>query len=421
MAMKFDYLGNLVEEEGLGPLIASNDPNFEVSSEQPSLMPKAKNIMQETPRSSPEPMNPMLKEYLMPKLNLAGYEDADRKKLMDGNKADFGDKFQAALAAAGAGFMGKDAGAAGNAVLSRQKGERDSKLSEFDKARAGKIQQYGLDREVMKNDKDDETLKRESAVDSEESKLAQGLASKVLPGKDFSQMSAAQINKLMPSLTKIYDIEQQKLNRQDARDERRMLFGDKMNEKQRLLDEKRNDRDLKLAVPGFERTGEVLPKEEEAQKFRKATAVSEQLKTKLNRLRDLVGGNPDKGVKGVGSYEYGGTTGTEMESLATEIQLLGKSPELYELGVLAGPDLNLLEKITADPSSLSSMFTSDKSRLKQIDSQLSSISGKLDSTAKSMGYRPAGDGAKPETKVVGGKTYRKVQGGWEELTAIGQR
>lgn len=145
--------------------------------------------------------------------------------------------------------------------------------------------------------------------------------------------------------------------------------------------QKIEDREGRLAVPGYARMGNVLPKDEEAVKFRKATASAEQMSQKLGRLRDL--------VKSHGSFEYGGEAGTEMESLATEIQLLGKSPELYELGVLAGPDLDLLTKITADPASMSSLFAQDSSRIKQIDTQMKSIAGKLASTAKSLGYEKA--------------------------------
>jgi hypothetical protein len=143
--------------------------------------------------------------------------------------------------------------------------------------------------------------------------------------------------------------------------------------------EKREDRDLALAVPGYDRTGEVLPKPEEAMKFRRATASAEQLQNKLKRLRDLVGE--------VGSFEYGGERGQEMDSLATEIQLLSKNEDMYNLGVLTGPDMGLLQKITASPSSIQSLFTRDSTRKKQIDTQLKSIQDKLESSAKSMGYK----------------------------------
>ena len=64
--------------------------------------------------------------------------------------------------------------------------------------------------------------------------------------------------------------------------------------------------------------------------------------------------------------------------------------------------LSLLQKITADPSSMSSLFTRDSSRNKQIDSQLSSLQNKLKTTGASMGYKKANE-------LPAGKTIVKTQ------------
>lgn len=213
-------------------------------------------------------------------------------------------------------------------------------------------------------------------------------------GADFDKISAGDMENIMNPLRLKENVEARKeaarlanAGRIDAREDRNY-------ERQQKRDEKLEERDKTLAVPGYVRTGEVLPKAEEAVKFRKATATSNELSNKLNRMRELVKQN--------GSFEWGGEAGTEMESLATEIQMLGKSPELYELGVLAGPDLSLLQKITADPSSMSSLFTRDSSRNKQIDSQLSSLQNKLKTTGASMGYKKANE-------LPAGKTIVKTQ------------
>lgn len=152
-------------------------------------------------------------------------------------------------------------------------------------------------------------------------------------------------------------------------------------QRQNLLD-KKEQKLAELAVPGYERTGEVMQRPADAQKIRNAVSDAEQLTSKLNRLKEL--------VKTKGSYEYGGESGAEMASLATEIQLLAKGPNMYQLGVLTGPDMDLLNKITADPSSLDSLFTKNSTRLKQIDTQLKSVEDKVRSITKSSGYRKAG-------------------------------
>lgn len=186
----------------------------------------------------------------------------------------------------------------------------------------------------------------------------------------------------------------------DAIENRKTREGDRALQRALLqgkMDETKQNKELQLAVPGFERTGEVLPKVEEAVKLRNAVASTEQLSSKLNELKDL--------VKDVGSFEYGGEKGQRMKGLATEIQLLSKNPEMYNLGVLTGPDLDLLTSITADPDSIKSLFTRNSTRLAQIDSQIKSVGNKLQSSAKSLGYRPKGAsgpmGASNETSKSG--------------------
>lgn len=332
---------------------------------------------------APTVQNPSVREYLLKRM-------AERESLVSQNKESAtGDKISALLGTIGAGMMGKDAGAAGQAILARQDAQKKSKLNDFDS---------GTDRYVKENEiiKGDELFQRESDLSSQESKMANELATRM--GYKGAPITATQFKGFSPALQKMYDIEQKKLDRQDAREERRSLFGFKQQERQDAKDLKREERDLTLAVPGYERTGEVLPKPEEAAKFRKSTAVSKQLNDKLSRMKEL--------VKEYGSFEYGGEGGQEMESLATEIQLLGKSPELYELGVLTGPDLTLLQKITSDPSSLSSLFTFDSTRNKQLDSQIKSIQDKLGATASSMGYAKAGE--KQQKKITKTQTNQKT-------------
>lgn len=215
----------------------------------------------------------------------------------------------------------------------------------------------------------------------------------------FGNLTGTQLKAVSPLLMAKFNAEGDDRRARDAAGARSQDRQDRLNDKKELLAEKKAEKMQGLAVPGYKMGDQVVPKAEEAQKFRKATAVSNQLKQKLNRMKDL--------VKQHGSFEYGGDGGQEMEALATEIQLLGKSPELYELGVLAGPDLTLLNKITASPDSWSSMFTRDKTRQTQLDTQLKSIEQKLSTTAESMGYTP--EGKKSELKRQVNKKTRETR------------
>jgi hypothetical protein len=342
---------------------------------------------------APAPIRPEVQDYIAKKFNLGNYSDENRQKLIeDQGKFSVGKGLEGALASLGAAFQGGNSLAAVDAVKQRQREDDKSALANFDSGRKNYVENYELDKMATEDSEGADPT-------SERSRMAQMIAAKFAPGQNFEGKSEKELKRILPSLESIMKLQNDAENRKEARADRWALFGAGQRDKQDARDEKKAEKELTLAVPGFERTGEVLPKAEEAVKFRKATAVSDQLNRKLNRMRELV---TDKG-----SFEYGGKTGQEMESLATEIQLLGKSPELYELGVLTGPDLSLLEKITSDPSSMSSLFTRDGTRIQQIDSQVKSIQNKLDSTAKSLGYQKAGKQVAGEN--VGQKTAVKKQ------------
>lgn len=393
------------------PNVASNftdsGPQVPDVSAQPPIppprpqLPQTQSIstMPREPQSQPAPaqMDPVVKEYLLKKFDLGEHNDENRQKLVEQNTGvDLGDKISGALSAIGAGFQGRDAGAAMQSRLSQIQGQKKGIIDQFDKARDQKIQGNKIARDEEKFDPNSSTsMAFKKAIESNFPEIAKAY------GENWANVSAADQDLIFEPLKLKETIDARKMMAQEQRDERRFLAGMKQQEREDLREEKRDDKLAQLAVPGYERTGEVMAKPDEAAKFRKATATSDALSQKLNRMRDL--------VKDKGSFEWGGDAGTEMESLATEIQLLGKSPELYELGVLTGPDLSLLQKITADPSSFSSLFTRDASRLKQIDSQLKSVQDKIGTTAKSLGYRKAGgDSVAPEAPA---EVERKTKDG----------
>lgn len=137
-----------------------------------------------------------------PKAAPASYNPEDRAAIIAKNAQDSsGTNWLAGLASLGAGLQGKDAGAAGQAFLKMQQDQRDNKLTSFDKNRQAILDQGKEAREMDPN--------------SDESKLAQSLASKLMPGKDFSQLPASKITALLPTIKGFYDVEQKHLDRQE--------------------------------------------------------------------------------------------------------------------------------------------------------------------------------------------------------------
>lgn len=178
--------------------------------------------------SAPMPTsNDLVKEYFKKTYNLdmGDFSNESRQKLVDDSKIGFGDKAGAALAAIGAGFMGKDAAAAGQSKLNAAKAEKQGKLDAFDKGRANFLEerkigrQAELDsREDEKYAKDQELLARERDPNSQESQMANELAKRM--GYKGAPVTAEQFKQFSPALSKMYDIEQKKLDREAQRADR---------------------------------------------------------------------------------------------------------------------------------------------------------------------------------------------------------
>lgn len=199
-------------------------------------------------QEAPAPMNPVMdpvvKDHIMKKFNLGEYSDENRKKVIDDNSGyDFRGSLGAALTALGGGD--------GQSVLKNRNAERQSKIDQFDKGRANKIQDYSLDRQVGKDSREDMVNASNDDVKSEMSLTKQALARKMAPEIDWSGKSGAQIEQVLPSITKLYEMDQRQLDRQEARDERRYLHNVNREDKREARAQKAEE----LSVPKAKQKG----------------------------------------------------------------------------------------------------------------------------------------------------------------------
>lgn len=218
--------------------------------------------------------------------------------------------------------------------------------------------------------RDDEKRRREEEVTSEESQLAQTLAKKMLPEKDFSTMSAAQIKTLLPTISKMYDSEWENKFKQAQITERRA-------ERAHERGLKEQEREAATAIPGYGKTGEVRVKPEEAVKLRGSVAELDALEKEIKAYQDLV----DKH----GSFELFGDGNAQMESLSTSIGMRLKN--LYELGALSGPDMAIIQSQITSPTSMKSLFSKDKTVKTSLGQTLGSIRRGVESKLTTSGYR----------------------------------
>jgi len=187
-------------------------------------------------------MNPLIKDYLLKK-------QQERDQLEQSSGPTTMQSIGSALAGAGAGIMGRDPLAAMQSVQGQQSQAKKQKLDAFDRSNDMELKGMEMDRAIGIEDKrvaredekyglEQDLMGREQDIDSMESQLSRQLGNKMMPNYDFSKMNAFQINQKLPSLEKIYSIEQKKLDRSDARADKAFQNQVKLDEKQKVSDEK---------------------------------------------------------------------------------------------------------------------------------------------------------------------------------------
>jgi len=258
--------------------------------------------------------------------------DADRQKLVgEQGQYDTTGAIAGALASLGAGFQGKDSMAAVNQVMGQRRDARKEDLSALDKWKQGKIQEIQAKRDGVKAKREDEQYGRESGARQEEddatserSKIAQQIASKATGGKDFSSVSATRLKTMLPDLMKVYEIEQKKLDRQEARDERRFQHGVKANEK----------------MQGLKTPFGLANTEDDAKNLKAGFESKSNFDSKIQEMIDL--------RKNLGTEYWDREAVARGKQLSKDLLLEYKN--MAKLGVLSQADENIINAIIpADP------------------------------------------------------------------------
>ena len=278
--------------------------------------------------AAPPAMNPQIQDYISKKFNLGDYSNENRSKLVaEGEQYNFGDRLSAALGGVAAGLGGGDSLSGMMKVKESQKAQRAQKLAEFDRGRANTIQDYSLERQAGADQRADELLKKEADVASDESKMADQIARKM--GYSGPPLTADQFKRHSPSYQKMYEIEQRKLDRQEARDERRFQHGVKATER-------KEEKEAKLQTPfGMANT------EDDAKQLKGAFEAKSNFDSKLSEMIAL-------------RKKHKGGAVMNREDVARGKQLskdlLLEYKNMAKLGVLSQADENIINAIIpADP------------------------------------------------------------------------
>ena len=174
-------------------------------------------------------------------------------------------------------------------------------------------------------------------------------------------------------------------------------------------------------LEGYELRPDAQPQETEIRMARGAQGSTRSIERVIGKIRALYNTH---GTKVLPSEAR-----ARMEALATELYASMKGPDQYALGVLAGPDMALLQKTIPEPTgaqaTILDFFSGDQNVLARYDELGSQVRARFEDRVRSFGYVPAG--AKPQgqaapagrvtsAKIVkNGKTYvQTADGGWEE-------
>lgn len=125
---------------------------------------------------------------------------------------------------------------------------------------------------------------------------------------------------------------------------------------------------------------------DEAKKVREAKAEKDTLVSGIANLRAK--------VAKAGTWEriLSPSVRGDIEASLRDLQLRAKGQALYQLGVLSGPDLVLLEQITGDPTSWRTLFTDVGPFLNKIQSLEERVNASYASKVNSVTRAPAGGG-----------------------------
>jgi hypothetical protein len=248
------------------------------------------------------------------------------------------------------------------------------------------------ERKKVTQGREDESFQRESGLlkaeddpKTPQSELYRRLGQKMRPEFDFTGMSATQIKSMMSPIEKTYSIDEQRKSRlesaqamsgqrAEARSERSDLQAERMAESERLRQEKKDESDKLLAVPGYERDTAIGVKPETAEKMRTAASAADAFDKQLEQLIAM--------QSEYGDYETG-PVGAEMQQLAAGLQLQAK--ELENLGVLSGPDLQILRSQIPDVGN--SMTSRNSNTAATLKAALKSYRDRSKENMKNRGYK----------------------------------
>lgn len=145
---------------------------------------------------------------------------------------------------------------------------------------------------------------------------------------------------------------------------------------------------------------QVAPPRQSATERQKLTAARAGAKTIVDALRDFQNTKAGAGIGDKAKSVLG--MNTPLNTSYNAAALLAKGEELFNLGVLNGPDLEIIRRTLPDPSTMKGAMTGDKDTQAGIDKVVNLIRSKLNEMERGMGEQLTSFDDNPPAPASGG-------------------
>lgn len=184
-----------------------------------------------------------------------------------------------------------------------------------------------------------------------------------------------------------YDEDQKALPFRQRQEAEKMRLASELrgNEARAKSRSKKKDDERLLGAKGYNIPSNttIMPTQVEARQFRDALGNADAFKTNINNVGKIIQEN-----KGVPSAFLSPNIHKKMQQEITKAKLDLKGEAFFKLGVLAGPDMELIDKTFGDIDSLFSTYqpNNENIALEKLQSMIDYVDNKVKTKASNLGY-----------------------------------
>lgn len=344
----------------------------------------------------------MVKENVKQKYGLGEYSPEKRQALVDAN-ASAASPIAAGFAGFGAGLRGGDVAAGFKSAMDASQSKTKNELDAFDKARDQKMQDFSHEQNLTKAEREESTIAESKDPTSARSKAAQDMLIQDygMSPEVAAKMTIEQVEARLPGL-------KQKLDREMREREFSERQKDRNLQREMMQEQKDITRQDKMEK-------EAKPSEKQVKEFTDFDNALDSIKS----IRAQKGQQDTGPMSAVQSNvaQFFGMDDSEKSAFKSEVQdQLAQYIKSISGGAVSDQErvslMQNIPKMSDNDETFNKKLDALEARLERNRQNSVTNASKMGKNVKEFNRAEA---PKEETKVINSKTYRKVQGGWEEI------